>query len=56
MRVAREALDQAHQLKSVRCVEYVRHLRERLVPYQDTAAVRDLTEYAADHPLWIAAG
>jgi tetratricopeptide (TPR) repeat protein len=53
--VARQALDLGEQLKSGRCVEYLRGFRQRLAPFADVAAVRELEEYAADHPLWIAA-
>ncbi len=51
---ARQALDLGIQLKSARCVGYLRRFRETLAPYADTEAVRELDEYGRDHPLWIA--
>jgi hypothetical protein len=42
-------------LTSARCVTYVREFRQRLDRFGDNPAVRDFTEQAAGHALWIKA-
>jgi hypothetical protein len=53
---ARRALDLGQALKSARCAQYLRQFRQRLSDHVQVPAVLELTEYAADHPLWLAAG
>jgi hypothetical protein len=48
----KSALELGAALKSARCIEYVRAFRKQLAGFADVAAVRDLAEYASDHPLW----
>ena len=52
---ARRALDIGEQLKSARCVEYLRRFQQRLAPYVKTVPAQELGAYSADHPLWTAA-
>lgn len=54
-RAALGALDVGQALTSARCVAYVREFRQRLDRFGDHTAVRDFTEQAADHALWIKA-
>jgi len=51
-RVAQTALDLGAQVRSGRCVEYLRQFRRQLAPYAKTESVRALTEYAEEHALW----
>jgi hypothetical protein len=51
-RVARLALTLGEQLKSARCAAYVAEFRARLASVGTVAAVRELDEEAAGHPLW----
>jgi hypothetical protein len=51
-RVARQALALGEQLKSARCAAYVAEFRGHLNGFRGTAAVRELQEEAAGHPLW----
>ncbi|MFJ2636020.1 hypothetical protein ACIO6U_29275 [Streptomyces sp. NPDC087422] len=55
-RVALDALDLGEQLRSARCVSYLREFRAALTPHGTTTAVRELHEQAADHRLWLATG
>jgi transcriptional regulator with XRE-family HTH domain len=55
-RVALDALDLGEQLRSARCVSYLRDFRTALAPYAKTPIVRELHEQAAEHRLWVAAG
>jgi ATP/maltotriose-dependent transcriptional regulator MalT len=55
-RVALDALDLGEQLRSARCVSYLRDFRTALAPYAKTPVVRELHEQAAEHRLWVAAG
>lgn len=48
------ALDLGAQLKSGRCVEYLRQFREQLGAHVDTAAARELADYGSTHSLWVA--
>jgi hypothetical protein len=54
-RVARQALVLGEQLKSARCAAYVVEFRGRLSSLGRVAAVRELEEDAAGHPLWVPA-
>jgi tetratricopeptide (TPR) repeat protein len=55
--VARSALDVGEQLRSARCVRYVRDFRARLDSLAaGSASASDLGEYAAENSLWQAAG
>lgn len=49
------ALLTGEALTSARCVTYVREFRQRLERFGDNAAIRDFTEQAASHPLWVKA-
>jgi transcriptional regulator with XRE-family HTH domain len=49
------ALDVGQTLTSARCVAYVREFRQRLNRFGDLVIVRDFTEQAAEHALWIKA-
>ncbi|HEY7143563.1 MAG TPA: helix-turn-helix domain-containing protein [Streptosporangiaceae bacterium] len=49
------ALDTGQTVTSARCVAYVRDFRRRLHRFGDLAVVRDFTEHAAGHALWIKA-
>jgi hypothetical protein len=40
---------------SVRCASYAREFRDRLDTLGDSPAVRDFTEQAAGHALWVKA-
>jgi tetratricopeptide (TPR) repeat protein len=51
-RIAMDAVDLASQLKSARSVAYLRDFRSRIEPHIRSAPVRELTDYAADHPAW----
>ena len=42
-------------MTSARCVAYVREFRHRLDRFDGNPAVRDFTEQAAEHALWIKA-
>jgi hypothetical protein len=53
-RVAQAALDLGVQLKSGRCVEYLRQFRQQLSAHVGTAAIRSLDDYGSTHMLWIA--
>jgi transcriptional regulator with XRE-family HTH domain len=53
--VALDALRIGEALTSARCVTYVREFRRRLNRFGDNPAVRDFTEQAAAHALWIKA-
>jgi transcriptional regulator with XRE-family HTH domain len=53
--VALDALRIGEALTSARCVTYVREFRQRLDRFGDYPAVRDFTEQAAGHALWIKA-
>ncbi len=53
--VALGALRIGEPLTSARCVTYVREFRPRLDLFGDDRAVRDFTEQAAGHTLWIKA-
>jgi tetratricopeptide (TPR) repeat protein len=53
-RVAQAALDLGAQLKSGRCVEYLRQFRRQLDAHLGTAAARSLADYGRTHTLWIA--
>jgi hypothetical protein len=50
---AQRALDLGAAVRSARCAEYVRAFRQQLRDLEGLTAVRDLHEYAADHPLWL---
>jgi hypothetical protein len=50
---ARRALDLGTTVRSARCAEYIRAFRQQLGEFEGLAVVRDLHEYAADHPLWL---
>ena len=52
---ALSALRIGEALTSTRCVTYVREFRQRLDRFGDAAAVRDFTEQAAGHALWVKA-
>ncbi len=54
-RVALDALDLGEQLKSARCVSYLREFRVGLSAVGETAAVRSFREQANGHRLWAAA-
>lgn len=54
-RVALDALDLGEQLKSARCVSYLREFRNGLSTAGDTAAVRTFREQVSEHRLWVAA-
>lgn len=54
--VVRRALGLGEQLRSARCVEYLRQFRQHLGSHVATPVGQELSEYAADHPLWILAG
>ncbi|MDQ2877105.1 MAG: XRE family transcriptional regulator [Actinomycetota bacterium] len=49
------ALSIGQALTSARCVTYVREFRQRLDRFGDHPAVRDFTEQAAGHALWVSA-
>ncbi|WP_267244903.1 hypothetical protein [Streptomyces sp. PR69] len=53
-RVALVALDLGEQLKSSRCASYLAEFRQHLPRAEDSSAVRELQEQAAEHRLWIA--
>lgn len=50
-RVTMQALKLGEQLRSARCVEYLREFRAKL-PRYDSAAVREFHDQAAGSPLW----
>jgi hypothetical protein len=50
--VVQRAVDMVQQLKSARCVEYLRQFRTRLRPLAQAATVQALSEELADNPLW----
>jgi hypothetical protein len=50
--VAKDALSIASQLKSARSIAYLREFREHVESRKDAAPVRELAEYAAEHPAW----
>jgi hypothetical protein len=52
-RVTLDALDLGEQLRSARCVSYLREFRIALKPYGTTAFVRELHEQAVEHRLWV---
>jgi hypothetical protein len=54
-RVALDALDLGEQLRSARCVSYLRQFRHELAPHAKSAAVLELHEQAAGHRLWVEA-
>jgi tetratricopeptide (TPR) repeat protein len=51
----RDALDLGERIKSARCAEYLRRFQRGTQPQSETTPVRELTEYAYEHPLWEAA-
>lgn len=53
--VALDALRMGDQLKSARCAQYVREFRDRLTKLSTSRIVRDFTEQAASHRLWVTA-
>lgn len=53
-RVTLDALDLGEQLRSGRCVSYLREFRAALAPHAKAAAVRELHEQAAEARLWLA--
>lgn len=53
--IALSALHTGQSLTSARCVIYVREFRHRLARFSGNTAIRDFTEQAAQHPLWIKA-
>jgi hypothetical protein len=53
--IALNALHIGEPLTSARCVAYVREFRQRLTRFGDNPAVRDFTEQAAGHTLWVKA-
>ena len=52
---ALSALRIGEALTSARCVSYVREFRQRLARFHGNPAVRDFTEQAAEHALWVKA-
>jgi hypothetical protein len=52
-RTVQLALEIGDQLKSARCVEYLRQFRRTLQPFVKSRAVRALSDSANDHVLWI---
>ena len=50
--VATHALQLSLQVKSARCVEYLRAFRSRLSTHASTKHYRQFLEEATDHPLW----
>jgi hypothetical protein len=50
----RTALTLGAEVRSSRCVEYLRQFRQRLVKHARSTAVRTLADEAAEHPLWMA--
>lgn len=52
---AQSALRVGEAVTSARCVAYVREFRHRLDRFDGNPAVRDFTEQAAEHALWIKA-
>ncbi len=53
-RVMLDALDLGEQLRSARCVSYLREFRTSLAPHAKNSAVRELHDQAAEHRLWMA--
>ncbi|MFB9319764.1 hypothetical protein [Cryptosporangium minutisporangium] len=51
---ARAALDLGEQVRSARCVEYLRQFRKQLAPHAASAHVRELVGAAGEHHLWVA--
>lgn len=49
------AMGTSTQLKSARCIAYLKEFRLSLGPFSDERVVQDLEARYADHPLWIAA-
>jgi transcriptional regulator with XRE-family HTH domain len=54
-KAALDALRVGEALTSARCVVYIREFRQRLDGFGDYPAVRDFTEQAAGHALWVKA-
>ncbi|GAB3952617.1 hypothetical protein GCM10028832_07080 [Streptomyces sparsus] len=54
-RVALDALDLGAQLKSARCVGYLREFRQRLATAGQARVLEDFHEQAAEHRMWLAA-
>jgi len=52
---ARQALELGERLKSARCAEYLRRFCHGIKPHCAIAEARELAEYGAGHPLWMAA-
>jgi transcriptional regulator with XRE-family HTH domain len=52
---ALSALRIGEALTSARCVSYVREFRQRLARFHGNPAVRDFSEQAAEHALWVKA-
>jgi len=52
----RQALDLGAQVKSARCVEYLRQLRRRLEPFRSTSCVKELVDVGGAYALWAACG
>ncbi|WP_344528510.1 hypothetical protein [Streptomyces albiaxialis] len=55
-RVALDALDLGEQLKSARCVAYLREFREDLLEISNASVLSDFEEQAAEHRIWLATG
>jgi hypothetical protein len=45
-------MNNGEQLRSARCVSYLRDFRARLAPLSSASSVRELTEAAAGLPIW----
>ena len=50
---AQMALEIGDQVKSARCITYLRQFRRNLQPFVESAAARALADSATDHALWI---
>ena len=53
---ALDAMNQAEQLRSARCVTYLRDFRARLAHVSSAAAVRQFHDEAAGYPIWQVTG
>jgi hypothetical protein len=51
-RPAQTALHLGVQLKSARCVEYLRQFRRQLAPFASSVPVRELDAFGGNHALW----
>ncbi|OJF10407.1 hypothetical protein BG844_32250 [Couchioplanes caeruleus subsp. caeruleus] len=52
-RAAGEALTAGLSLKSARCLDYVRHFRSLIVPFEECSAAKEFIESFAENEMWV---